>query len=219
MTFNHILTAGGSQPQQLRIAFVAPDIRDPSSQFKIATQREHSLTKQQTVAQRNNNETMALSMFFNERPLFGFDDFFSSDPVQDFNLMPVIPNMDRGDDLVLRATSPGYEIHQVNGNFQICVDVPGVKAADLTVNVEHEGKVLHIAGGRKVVKDNGDTSEVKFEKRFTIGRNMNIDKMTANLADGVLTLTAPVKEEEKKKVHTIAITEGKHEQIEEKKES
>ena len=165
---------------------------------------------------------MALNRFQHDRPLFGFDDFLwprpllFDDPLKDLMLMPVIQNLDRNDDMILRASSPGYEIHQLDGKYQISVDVPGVKASDITVNLEHEGKVLHISGGRKSTQDDGSYSEMKFEKRFTIGSNMDVDKITANLADGVLTLTAPVKEEVKKPVHTIAITEGKPE---EKKEA
>jgi HSP20 family protein len=166
---------------------------------------------------------MALNRFqhHHDRPIVGFDDFFwpkpmvLEDPLMDL-LMPVIPNLDREANSILRVTSPGYEIHEVDGQYQICVDVPGVKAEDMKVNVEHEGKVLHISGGRKVVKD-GSTSEMKFEKRFTIGKNIDIDKMTANLSHGVLKLTAPVKQEEAKPVHTIAITEGPAE-TDEKKE-
>lgn len=104
-------------------------------------------------------------------------------------------------------TSPGYEIHEADGNYQIAVDVPGVKKDDITVNVEEDGRVLRVTGGRKVVRE-GKTSETKFEKRFTIGNNVDIEKISANLSDGVLTLTAPKKEEEKPKTRTIMITEG-----------
>jgi HSP20 family protein len=165
---------------------------------------------------------MALNPHYHvDRPHAGFGDFFSGplmlrDPMMEM-LMPVIPGMDRDADSILRVTSPGYEIHEVDGKYtQICVDVPGVKAEDMTVNVEHEGKVLHISGGRKTVRD-GTTTEMKFEKRFTIGKNIDIEKMTANLSHGVLKLTAPVKQEEAKPVHTIAITEGPAE-TDEKKE-
>jgi HSP20 family protein len=163
---------------------------------------------------------MALNRFHNHRPLFGFDDFFSptpfhfEDPFFDDLLMPVVANRERPDDMILRVASPGYEINEVGGKYQIAVDVPGVKAGDMTVSLENEGRVLHIKGGRKTVKE-GETTEMKFEKRFTIGNNVDVDKLTANLSDGVLTLTAPVKEEQKKPVHTIAITEGP---VEEKKE-
>lgn len=154
---------------------------------------------------------MALQRWF-DRPLFGgFDDSlfpreFFDDPFKDF-LMPVVPNLDRPEGMLLTHTSPGYEIHEVDGNYQIAVDVPGVKKDDITVNVEEDGRILKITGGRKVVRD-GKTTETKFMKRFTIGDNVDMDKMTANLADGVLTLTAPKKEEEKPKTRTIMITEG-----------
>lgn len=154
---------------------------------------------------------MALNPFYRNRPLFGFDDFFTSrDPWDDSLLMPVVPNLDRANGSIIRLSSPGYEINEVDGKFQIAVDVPGVKAKDMTVNVEQEGHVLRIAGGRKVIKE-GQSSETKFEKRFTVGENVDLEKMTADLSDGVLTLTAPKKEEERPKTRTIAITEGKTE--------
>lgn len=160
---------------------------------------------------------MALNRY---NPLFGrgFDDFFSPSPffVRDpvFDLMPVLPNLIRDEDATLLRSSPGYEITEHEGKYQIAVDVPGVKASDMTVKLENDGRVVHISGGRKVTK--GDTvTETKFEKRFTIGDNIDKTKITANLADGVLVLTAPKVEKKEPVVHTIAITEGP---AEEKKE-
>lgn len=153
---------------------------------------------------------MSLSRYHNDR-LFGFGDhlvpFFDQDPLKDF-LMPVITSIDRSDDMTLLKSSPGYEINEQDGKYLISVDVPGVKASDMTVDLENEGKVLHISGGRKIVK-NGESTETKFSKRFTIGNNVDIEKMSANLSDGVLTLTAPIKEEVKPQPKRIAITEGK----------
>lgn len=167
---------------------------------------------------------MALNRFFHDHPLFGFDDFLLprplifDDPLKDF--MPVIPSLDRNANMILRASSPGYEIHQIDGMYQICLDVAGAKqASDITVTLEQDGKVLHIAGGRKTTKEDGSFSEMNFEKRFTVGSNMDVDKITAKLADGVLTLSAPIKEEVEKPVVTIAITEeGKPEEEEEEAE-
>lgn len=155
---------------------------------------------------------MALSRF--NHPLFGgFDDFFAPTPFfrePVFDIMPVIPNLLRDEDMKLLRSSPGYEINESDGKYQIAVDVPGVKASDMTVKLEEDGKVLHISGGRKVEKD-GMITETKFEKRFTIGDNVDKEKLTANLADGVLTLTAPKIEVQKPEPMTIAITEGPHE--------
>lgn len=153
---------------------------------------------------------MALNRYNPHRSLFGFaDDLVPlfDDPFKDF-MMPVIPNFPRTDDMTLLRSSPGYEINEHEGKYMISVDVPGVKASDMNVDLENDGKVVHISGGRKIVKG-GETTETKFSKRFTIGDNIDVSKITANLSDGVLTLTAPVKEEVKPKPKRIAITEGK----------
>jgi HSP20 family protein len=161
---------------------------------------------------------MALNRY-NKNPLFaGFDDhfaptpFFHRDPI--FDHMLIFPNLERPTDSVLVRSSPGYEINETDDTYQIAVDVPGVKAGDMSVQLENDGKVLHISGGRKVVKDN-TTTETKFEKRFTIGKNVDMEKVTANLVDGVLVLSAPKIEKKEKPVLTITITEGP---LEEKKE-
>ena len=154
---------------------------------------------------------MSISRF---RPLFrplsrGFDEFFSSPFFRESVLdqMPVLSrNLDR-EGLTLLRSSPGYEINESDKQYQISVDVPGVKAADMLVNFEEDGQVLNISGGRKVTKE-GATTETKFEKRFMIGDNVDVDKMTANLSDGVLTLTAPKLEKVEKPVKQIAITES-----------
>lgn len=150
-------------------------------------------------------------------PLFGLDlDPFGSifdDPTQDSMWMPVIPNLPRASDMNVLTTSPGYEIsHTDDGKtYHISMDIPGVQAGDIKVNVEQGGKVLHITGGRKhteTSKDGKTTTKTvsHFEKRFTIGNTVDADKMTANLENGVLTLTAPVKPEKAPVVRTIPIT-------------
>lgn len=124
-----------------------------------------------------------------QRPLVGFDDFFQPgrgffDDDDDFAFMPVLSRWNRPDGLVLRHSSPGYELQETSdGQYQIAIDVPGVKASDMKVNVQQDGKVLSISGGRKIVTE-GMTSETKFEKHFTVGKNVDWEKMTAKLADG-----------------------------------
>lgn len=148
-------------------------------------------------------------------PLFrrGFDDllapasFFLHDNL--FDLMPVVSPLVRDKDAKLLRSSPGYEINESDGQFQIAVDVPGVKAADMTVKLENEGRVLHISGGRKITRDNV-VSETKFEKRFSIGDYVDSEKLTANLADGVLVITAPKLDKIEKPDTTITINEGPH---------
>jgi HSP20 family protein len=163
------------------------------------------------------------------RSLFGgFDDFFappsltSRDPFAPFFSRRESPFMDTMSPLrnfpfhrhnptkLLRSLSPGYEIKEHDGTYEIAVHVPdGVKASDVAVELENDGTVLHLSGERRQEDENGKlVSETRFEKRFTIGTNVDTDNITANLSDGVLVLTAPKIETEQKR--TIAITEKPH---------
>jgi HSP20 family protein len=143
---------------------------------------------------------MALNLF--TPSVLGFHDFplISRDPFADL-LAP--------DDTYFRHTSPGYEINETVDSYQISIDVPGIKSEDMNIDLENNGKVLRVTGSRKFHDTEGKTkSESKFLKRFTIGSNIDVDHLTANLADGVLVLKAPKQKPEEKAVRRILITEG-----------
>jgi HSP20 family protein len=131
-----------------------------------------------------------------------------------FDLMPSL-NMDweENEPQSMARFSPGYEINEIDGKYRIQVDVPGVKSSDMEVKLVDDNRMLVITGGRKMEKE-GSVSEMKFEKRFTIGEDMDIEKITANLQDGVLTLMAPKLEMKEPTVHKISITEGPTEKSE-----
>ncbi len=146
---------------------------------------------------------MSLSLWDNS-PFGGFDDdFFSGSPVFGFGI-PALTAF-KNDNLL--HSSPRYEVSENSKQFRLAVDVPGVKADDIKVDLEHNGRVLHMKGHRKVEKENS-FEEYKFEKRFTLGNDIDADKLTANLSDGVLVLTAPKKEKEEPKATTVPITLG-----------
>ena len=149
---------------------------------------------------------MSLSLW-NASPFGGFDDdFFSGSPV--FGIPPTLTNF-KNDNLI--HSSPRYEISENSKQFRLAVDVPGVKAQDINVGLENDGRVLHLSGNRKVEKNTDKEKyfeEYKFDKRFTLGKDLDTDKLTAHLNDGVLVLTAPKKEKEEPKKTTIAITQG-----------
>jgi HSP20 family protein len=140
----------------------------------------------------------------------GFDELFSPMPWlirEPFDALA--PRLGATNDL-LRLSSPGYEIRErEDGMYQISVDVPGIKASDMNIELLHDGRVLHISGGRKTT-EGGKVTETKFDKKFTIGDNIETEKMSANLADGVLILKAPKKEIKEPPKLTIAISEGPH---------
>ena len=142
----------------------------------------------------------------------GFDDFFSPTSFQEFAAVPFLTNQNRNPpDMVLCRSSPCYEVTENDDQYQLAVDVPGVKLSDINIEVLEHDRVLRISGGRKVHKTEEDgtviDSETKFEKSFVLDHNIDTEKVTANLQDGVLTITAP-KDVERKTIQKIAITEG-----------
>lgn len=87
--------------------------------------------------------------------------------------------------------TPNHETSEDDASYRLTMDVPGVKAKDLQVVVE-DGEFLRIHGRRKVKDEqNGVSSFTHLEKSLRIGRDVDFDKMTANLSDGVLTVIAP----------------------------
>ena len=68
------------------------------------------------------------------------------------------------------------------------VDLPGVSKDKTTVSVE--GRVVSIEGTRKVIHKGGSQEET-FSRSFTVGNGYNIDKVSAEQKDGVLTLVFP----------------------------
>jgi HSP20 family protein len=148
-----------------------------------------------------------------EHPFFtkGFDEFFSTPFFRNrdspFDLMPVFPNMPRGAASMLRVSSPGFEIHEDDDKFSIAIDVPEVRAEDMEIRLENDGRVLHLSGGR-MIDEGEEVRETRFDKRFSIGESVDTDNIKANLHEGVLTVIAPKKEVVKKELPKIAITEG-----------
>jgi HSP20 family protein len=70
----------------------------------------------------------------------------------------------------------------------LSLDVPGIKASDLKVNIENQ--VLTISGNRTVTRENL-TSNWRFSRQFALEATVDTSNLTANLVDGVLTVSAP----------------------------
>lgn len=131
------------------------------------------------------------------------DEFFASPFMVNSELVELKKAMDREvEELVGVAAPPllrrdketslwkGFDIHEDDEKVQVTVSVPqSITKDDITIEVI-DGTVMHIAGVRKDEKD-GATSEMRFDKRFALGRNMEQDKIEAEIKNGVLTVTTP----------------------------
>jgi HSP20 family protein len=116
--------------------------------------------------------------------------------------MDTLHSWDFMDDLRNKRLSPGYSIHEdeANHKFNVTMDLPGVKMEDVNVQVEDD-QLLSIKGHRKKTGENGDVSEMKFERKFRLANIMDSDHIVASLADGVLNVSIPKLTEENCKDH------------------
>ena len=79
-------------------------------------------------------------------------------------------------------------INNSDNRVELSLDLPGIKASDLKVNIENQ--VLTISGNRTVTRENL-TSTWRFSRQFALDATVDASHLTANLARGVLTLSAP----------------------------
>ena len=89
--------------------------------------------------------------------------------------------------------TPGYEEDEDDKELRFCVDLPGVKVCDLELTAKEN--VLVIDGARRFRSLSGSNAKKARFRRALILKPDIIDatKMTANLADGVLTIVVPKK--------------------------
>jgi len=84
--------------------------------------------------------------------------------------------------------SPKYEITDSEKEIQIVMDVPGVDANNIEVNVQ-DG-ILSVSGHREA-KDENSSFSYKFSQSFSLPEVVETDHVEADLKNGVLTVTAP----------------------------
>jgi HSP20 family protein len=97
--------------------------------------------------------------------------------------------------------SPFADIVMTKSNFQIQVELPGVKKEDIGLVLE-KGQ-LRLTFEKKAVDLEG-TKQVQIEREFgefnrvfKIPESVQLDKLAAVLENGVLTVSIPKKEEQK----------------------
>lgn len=138
-----------------------------------------------------------------QRPISLFqDEFFSSPFMIDSELMQLKNEMDRqmaefnqefiGTPLLRGTPSPFltdiFDIQEDEHMVTVFVSIPeGVGTENIDIEVIDDS-VMVITGG---ILDSMDRMQNHFEKRFALGRNMEQDKIAANLKDGTLTVTTP----------------------------
>lgn len=97
---------------------------------------------------------------------------------------------------VAPATSytPAVDIRARDEDLLFSVDVPGVAADDLNVTIERD--ILTVKGSRKLEASENERLSLgrpygEFTLRYTLPEGMDSEHLTADLANGVLTLRIP----------------------------
>ena len=108
-----------------------------------------------------------------------------------------------GEPTPVTAWAPRLDVHESKDAYTVEADLPGVERKDVEVSVE-DG-VLTIRGERKDERERRDKDGWhrverhygSFERRLSLGESVDLEHVKASMADGVLTLTLPKKEQAK----------------------
>jgi HSP20 family protein len=98
---------------------------------------------------------------------------------------------------------PPVDIYENENEYVIKADIPGVKKENIDITIDNNelsisGRVADEEKSRENIKYSEFTL-YNFFRSFNIGNDIDNNKVTANVCDGVLTLTLPKKEEVKPK--------------------
>jgi HSP20 family protein len=106
-----------------------------------------------------------------------------------------------------RYISPPVDIYETMNGLVVTADLPGVAKEGLDIRVENNllticGKAGHAAPGDPIYREYG---LVNFFRQFELNERVDQNKISAELKNGVLTLSLPKAEEAKpRKIEVIA---------------
>jgi len=96
-----------------------------------------------------------------------------------------------------RTLVPASQVIEDEGKVVVRIEMPGVAKSDLEIRAE--GQELSVSGRRQEMATEGtwllrERQRGDFQKTFSVDGSIDLEKIEAELADGVLTLTLPMKE-------------------------
>ena len=113
------------------------------------------------------------------------------------------------------ALAPAMEISSTDNAYCMSVELPGVDPAN--VKLEAKENTLVLSAEKKAENTKNDEqrkyhvqerSYGTVEQTFTLPEDADVEQISANHKDGVLTICIPRKQPEEPKTRTIAITAG-----------
>jgi len=107
----------------------------------------------------------------------------------------------------LSVNWPRASLRDVKDAFVLAAEVPGVAEADLKITATHDS--LTVTGERKATVPEGyaahrqERGALRFARSFALPAKIDVEKITAGLKHGVLTVTMPKHPESQPKSITV----------------
>lgn len=146
------------------------------------------------------NKTAAPSYPTRWDPFNPFRDFVRWDPFRE--IAPILTT-----DRLMQFDAP-FEVKETKDAYMFKADVPGIKESDITINLT--GNRLTVSGKREEEKKQENETYFSYERSygsftrsFTLPEGIDGDKVSANLKEGVLSVTVPKKPEAQPKKVSI----------------
>ncbi len=109
-----------------------------------------------------------------------------------------------------RPAAMPIDAYRQNDAFVIELDLPGVDAGSIDLTVEKNVLTIHAERKRSIGEDTelvvGERPYGVFSRQLFLGESLDAEQLSANYADGVLTLRVPVAE--KAKPRRVEVTTG-----------
>jgi HSP20 family protein len=99
--------------------------------------------------------------------------------------------------------TPAVDILDDGDSYQVVMELPGVSRENLTLTLEKDALIVHATrpqyDERLQVLHDGRASTGAFERRLTLGNEVDRGQVTARLENGLLYVTLPRRAEEKRR--------------------
>lgn len=114
----------------------------------------------------------------------------------------------RAEDLGFSSQSPAIDICEDENNLYLIADLPGFKREN--IQIRYENRALTLSGERHQDQATArfhrtESFSGRFERSFSLPIDIDIEKITAELKNGVLTITLPKQETVKPKQITVTV--------------
>ena len=152
------------------------------------------------LAVRNENKIQPALRTNNWQPLRMMRELLNWDPFQEIE--PLMLTQER-------VFLPAFEVSENKDSYLFKADLPGMKESD--VNISVTGNRLVVSGKRESKQEKKDAtyylcecSYGEFSRSFTLPDGADMEHVTADLSNGVLTLAIPKKPESQTKQIPLA---------------